>query len=119
VGASPELTDVDLLSPSFWGLQQLCSLHNLDIPRIAERYPGPTRRDVVYAERGQAEYKAPAEIPEALFNKASTTLFYNVRPVLNEAECTIQPATKGPEVASHRPRGVSDKPCSKPTPEIT
>lgn len=39
----------------------LSSLHNLDIPRIAEEDPGPTREDVVYAECGHAEYKGQAE----------------------------------------------------------
>jgi hypothetical protein len=76
-------------------------------PPHCGRYPGPTREDVVYAERGQAEYKGLAENSQDLCStKPSTTLFYNVQSIIfNETECTAQPATKSPEVASHRPGG--------------
>jgi hypothetical protein len=85
----------------------LSSLHNLDIPRIAEEDPGPTREDVVYAERGHAEYKGTSKkLPRPCSINLLQPDLQRAVYLLVKLNALRNPATKSLYMASHRPGGI-------------
>jgi hypothetical protein len=94
VGASPELTDVDLLSLSFLGPTTTFVIYTIWIPP-ALRKTSPVLHGRMWSMLNavRRSIKGLAENSHGLGQQIFRHLIYNVQSIIfNEAECTAQPA---------------------------